>query len=57
MESKKYNFTKNFIESLKPAKAGKRDYYKDAKVSGLEIMVTAKGNKSFKVTKKRVAES
>jgi len=53
MESKKYNFTKNFIESLKPAKAGKRDYYKDAKVSGLEIMVTAKGNKSFKVTKKK----
>jgi len=53
MESKKYNFTKNFIESLKPAKAGKRDYYKDAKVSGLEIMVTTKGNKSFKVTKKK----
>lgn len=53
MESKKYNFTRNFIESLKPAKAGKRDYYKDAKVSGLEIMVTAKGNKSFKVTKKK----
>lgn len=53
MESKKYNFTKNFIESLKPAKAGKRDYYKDAKVNGLEVMVTANGNKSFKVTKKK----
>lgn len=53
MESKKYNFTKNFIESLKPAKAGKRDYYKDAKVNGLEMMVTANGNKSFKVTKKK----
>jgi integrase len=53
MESKKYNFTKNFVESLKPAKAGKRDYYKDAKVNGLEVMVTANGNKSFKVTKKK----
>ncbi len=53
MESKKHNFTKNFIESLKAAKDGKRDYYKDAKVRGLEIMVTSTGNKSFKVTKKK----
>lgn len=49
----KYNFTINFIESLKAAKAGKRDYYRDNKVSGLEIMVTDKGNKSFKITKKK----
>ncbi|MES2678009.1 MAG: hypothetical protein V4612_06860 [Pseudomonadota bacterium] len=49
----KFNFTKNFIESLKPAKAGKRDYYRDNKVSGLEIMITDKGNKSFKITKKK----
>jgi integrase len=49
----KYNFTKNFIESLKPAKEGKRDYYRDNKVSGLEIMITSKGSKSFKITKKK----
>ncbi len=50
---KKYNFTKIFIEALKPASAGKRDFYRDAKDSGLEIMVTDKGNKSFKVTRKK----
>ena len=49
----KHNFTKKFIESLEPAKAGKRDYYKDSKTNGLEIMVTDKGNKSFKVTRKK----
>ena len=38
----KHNFTKKFIESLEPAKAGKRDYYKDSKTNGLEIMVTDK---------------
>jgi integrase len=49
----KYNFTKSFISSLPPAKQGKRDYYKDNKVAGLEIMVTEKGSKSFKITRKK----
>jgi integrase len=52
-EGNKYNFTKVFIESLKIPKAGQRSYYKDAKVNGLEIMVTSSGHKSFKVTKKK----
>jgi len=49
----KHNFTKSFLSSLSPAKQGKRDYYRDAKVNGLEIMVTDKGSQSFKVTKKK----
>lgn len=49
----KHNFTKSFIESLPAAEKGKRGYYKDNKVSSLEMMVTDKGSKSFKVTKKR----
>lgn len=49
----KHNFTKSFIESLPKAEKGKRSYYKDNKVSSLEIMVTDKGSKSFKVTKKK----
>lgn len=52
-ESNKYNFTKIFIESLEIPKAGQRSYYKDAKVNGLEIMVTSSGHKSFKVSKKK----
>ena len=49
----KQNFTKSFIESLQPASNGKRDYYKDNKTNFLEIMVTDKGAKSFKVTRKK----
>jgi integrase len=49
----KHNFTKSFIESLPAAEKGKRSYYKDNKVSSLEMMVTDKGSKSFKVTKKK----
>jgi integrase len=52
-ETNKYNFTKIFIESLEIPEAGQRSYYKDAKVIGLEIMVTSSGHKSFKVTKKK----
>jgi len=32
---------------------GKRNYYGDSKVNGLEIMITDKGSKSFKVTRKK----
>jgi len=53
MKANRYNFTKKFIEDLKPAEQGKRLYYKDNKVNGLELMVTDKGTKSFKVTRKK----
>ena len=53
MKANRYNFTKKFIEDLKPAGQGKRLYYKDNKVNGLELMVTDKGTKSFKVTRKK----
>jgi len=53
IELNRHNFTKAFIESLKIPKASQRSYYKDSKVHGLEIMVTASGHKSFKVTKKK----
>ena len=49
----KINFTKSYIESLKPAEKGAREFYRDSKVAGLEIMVTDKGAKSFKVTRKK----
>ena len=49
----KHNFTKSFITSLSSAEKGKRDFYGDSKVNGLEIMVTDKGSKSFKVTRKK----
>lgn len=52
-ENKIQNFTIKYLDTLPNAASGKRDYYKDSKVSGLEIMVTDKGNKSFKVTKKK----
>jgi len=50
---KKTNFTKVFIDSIKSAAKGKRDYYRDSKVNALELMVTDKGSKSFKVTRKK----
>lgn len=53
IEGNKHNFTKAFIESLETPKTGQRSYYKDSKVHGLEIMVTASGHKSFKVSKKK----
>ncbi|AZL15276.1 tyrosine-type recombinase/integrase [Rickettsiales endosymbiont of Stachyamoeba lipophora] len=52
-ESKIQSFTKKYLDELPNAEPGKRSYYKDSKVNGLEIMVTDKGNKSFKVTKKK----
>lgn len=41
------NFTKASIESLAPAPAGKRDYYNDTKVQGLQLQVTDSGAKSY----------
>ena len=44
-----FSFTKPLLDALPPAAAGKRDYYNDTKVRGLQIMVTDKGSKSFAV--------
>ena len=53
MKLKRYNFTKQFIESLAVPNKGSRDYYKDSKVFGLELMVTNTGAKSFSVRRKK----
>ena len=53
MKAKRHNFTKHFIESLPTSNKGSRDYYKDTKVFGLEIMVTNTGLKPFKVRRKK----
>ncbi|MEW8288226.1 MAG: integrase family protein [Candidatus Thiodiazotropha endolucinida] len=47
--SDKINFIKATIERLGPASDGKRDYYNDTKVPGLQLQVTAKGVKTFYV--------
>jgi integrase len=44
---RKVNFTKAEIERVPPAPAGKRDYYNDTKVRGLQLMVTDTGAKSY----------
>lgn len=41
------NFTRATVDSLPPAPAGKRDYYNDTKVQGLQLQVTDKGAKSY----------
>lgn len=45
----KQNLTKQSIESLKPSPDGKRLYYYDSKIPGLELCVTPIGTKSFSV--------
>lgn len=47
----KHNFTKQFIESLKPSPDGSRQYYHDSKLSGLDLCITPSGAKSFAVRK------
>ncbi len=48
----KINFTQTAIEKLPTPAQGKRFYYHDSKVFGLELMITATGSKSFKVYRK-----
>lgn len=45
-------FTKKVIESLPLPEKDKRFYFFDAKVQGLELMITHQGSKSFKVYRK-----
>ncbi|MGD9842690.1 MAG: integrase arm-type DNA-binding domain-containing protein, partial [Steroidobacteraceae bacterium] len=41
------DFTKARLTALKPAKTGRRDYYNDSRVQGLQLIVTDRGQKSF----------
>lgn len=50
--SEKINFTQKTIEALSLPEPGKRLYFRDTKVDGLEVMVTHSGVKSFKVYRK-----
>lgn len=46
------NFTINNLRNLPLPENGKRFYFRDTKLNGLELMVTHNGTKSFKVYKK-----
>lgn len=48
----KINFTIKTLENLPLPENGKRFYFRDTKLNGLELMVTHNGTKSFKVYKK-----
>lgn len=48
----KLNFTKAAVIALPAAKSGKRDYYNDTRVLGLQIQVTDKGVKTYYVYKR-----
>src|SRR5262249_9802659 len=41
------NFTKAALDALPPAPAGRRTYYADTRVRGLQVMVTDRGSKTF----------
>ena len=47
-----FNFTKKTLDIIAPAATGKRLYFYDTKIRGLELMVTEQGTKSFKVYRK-----
>jgi integrase len=49
---KNFNFTKKVLDALPLPEVGKRFYFYDTKVRGLELMVTEQGTKSFKVYRK-----
>jgi integrase len=46
-EKQTFSFTKPLLEALPPAAAGKRDYYNDTKLRGLQLAVTDSGAKTF----------
>ncbi len=51
-QEKSFNFTKKALDTLIMPETGKRSYFYDAKVRGLELMITEHGSKSFKVYRK-----
>jgi integrase len=52
MKENNFNFTKKTLDIIAPAPTGKRLYFYDIKIRGLELMVTEQGSKSFKVYRK-----
>ena len=44
---RRINFTKATVEALPPAAPGKRDYYNDTRVRGLQLVVTDRGAKTY----------
>jgi len=46
-EKRSFSFTKPLLEGLPAAARGKRDYYNDTKLRGLQLAVTDFGGKSF----------
>lgn len=46
------NFTKRALEALPAAPAGKRVYFNDTKVSGLQLAITSSGTKTFVLYRK-----
>lgn len=52
MQKTVFNFTIKNINDLPMPERGKRSYYRDAKVDGLELMLTDKGAKSFNLYRK-----
>ncbi len=52
LSKKSFNFTKKAIESLPFPEKGKRLYFYDTKIPGLELILTNQGTKSFKVYRK-----
>ena len=47
-----FNFTKKVLDTIELPSTGKRYYFYDTKIRGLELMVTEQGTKSFKVYRK-----
>ena len=46
-------FSKQSIEQLPTPQHGERCFYNDQRLSGLQLMITCTGSKSFKVTRRR----
>ena len=47
MPTRELHFTKPALNGLSPARSGGRDYYNDAQVPGLQLIVTDRGKKTF----------
>lgn len=50
--SERLNFTRSALSDLPLPDAGKRAYYSDTKIDGLQLVITSKGTKSFYLYKK-----
>ncbi len=50
--NRRFNFTVKALNALRPAPAGKRAYYNDANVRGLQLVVTDRGTMTFYLYRK-----